>query len=124
MSLSVPAICESDHPSLSEKVLDHPEEHGIGGQFGAFAAFETLASSAQTRDAGIVNRRGVGSLCRPIRPGRKRCQLPADGRRRAAQHQRDLPRRAVVRLHLDDRRSFFSGELFVVPSHGGSIPVG
>ncbi len=111
-------------PTLGQEVLNHAKEHGVGGQLGALAAFEAGASSSQAGGAGVVHRRGVSRLCRSIRLGAKALEFAGDGRRYAVQRQCDLPRRAVVRLHQHDRRSFSSRELFVVLVHRGTLPVG
>ena len=111
-------------PTLRQEVLDDTKEHGVGGQLGVFAAFEASASGTQASGAGIIGSRCVGRRCGSIRPGAKARQFAGDGRRRAVQRPRDLARRAVVRLHHHDRRSFFSSELFVVLAHRGTLPAG
>ena len=111
-------------PSLGQEMLYDTKEHGVGGQFGALAAFEASPPGTQASGAGVIGSRGVGRRCRAIRPGAKAFEFAGDGRRCAVQGQRDLARRAVVCLHHHDRCSFFSRELFVVLAHRGTLPVG
>ncbi len=111
-------------PTPHQEVLDHTEEHGVAGQFGAFATLEASAPGTQAGSAGVVLSRRAGHCCRTIWPGRKARQFSADGRRGSAQRHGDLPRRAVVRLHHHDRRPFFGRQLFVVLAHRGTLPVG
>jgi len=111
-------------PSLGQEVVNHAKEHGVTGQLGAFAALEAGAPGTQTGGAGVVPGRRACHRRRSIGPGAKALEFAGDGRRRAAKPHSDLPRRAVVRLHHHDRRSFFSRELFVVLAHRGTLPVG
>lgn len=46
MSLSVPVICECDHP-WERKVPKDAEEDGVGGQLGALAAYEAGVPGTQ-----------------------------------------------------------------------------
>ncbi len=111
-------------PTPRQEVLDHTEEHGVAGQFGAFATLEASAPGTQAGGAGVVLSRRTGHCRRTIWPGRKARQFSGDGRRGSAQRQGDLPRRAVVRLHHHDRRPFFGRQLFVVLAHQGTLPGG
>lgn len=111
-------------PSLGQEVLNHAEEHRVGGQLGALAAFEASASGAQAGSTGVVLNCRAGHCCWTIWPGLKARQLSGNGRRGSAQRQGDLPRRAVVRLHHHDRRPFFRRQLFIVLAHRGTLPVG
>ncbi len=111
-------------PTPGQEVLDHAKEHGVGGQLGAFAAFESLAPRSETGSAGIAFARRVGHHGGPIWQRRKARQFAGDSRRRAVQRAGHVPRRAVARLHHHDRCSFFSGELLVVFAHRGTLPVG
>ncbi len=111
-------------PAFSQKVVHHTKEHGVHRQFGTKPALEALAACTHTCSAGIVGISRLRHKRRTVLPTSKPLELSGVGRGRAMQGAGDLPRRALLVQQHYDRGSLFRGELYVVLSHGGTLPDG
>lgn len=108
-------------PALGQKVMHHAKEHSVHRQFVVASGFEALAASPQTSSAGIVGKLRCRHKSRTVLTSGKALEFACDGRSRAKQGERNVPRRAFLLFHHHDRGSLFRGELFVMHSHGSTL---
>lgn len=109
-------VCDSRGRPLLRQILGHnAEEHGVRCQFGAMPGFDAMAASLQTSSAGIVGTFRSNYRSRMVLPSDKAHEFAGEGRGRAMQGTRNVPRRAsLATTQHHDRGSLCRGGLYVV----------